>query len=218
MDSTWRKNYFRYKSYFLNMISQYRERSDWKAYLEILLSLATISVFSIFALKPTVLTIAKLIKDIDEKKQTIQKMDNKIQNLSKAQLIYDQERSNIALLEDSALPKSVSADVFARQMEGLSTKENVQLLTVSIDKALILGSSVPEVSSVLSEGAAGANFTIVVNADVDQYTLLANFLDGFSNLRRPLYVDKIEYKSELSQDKKNKNLTLYLTGQLPYLP
>ena len=81
MNQSWRREYLRYKSYFLNVMGRYKERADVKVYLEILLSLATISVFAIFALRPTILTIAGLLKEIETKKETLAKMDEKISNL-----------------------------------------------------------------------------------------------------------------------------------------
>jgi hypothetical protein len=225
MDTSWRKNYFRYKSFFLNMLSQYKERSDWKAYLEILLSLATISIFSIFALKPTIITIAGLIKQIDEKKQTLQRMDSKIQNLSKAQLLYDQERGNITLLQDTVIPESAKADIFARQMEGLSTKHGARISTFNLGKATILGATnmnndtaSPTQEGTLPEGAAAINFSISVNSAIDQYSLLTAFMQDFTNLRRPPKIDTVEIKSGLSQDRKSNEILLTISGKLPYLP
>ena len=91
----WKKNYVRYRSYFLDIAGRYKERTDIRVYLEILLSLTTISIFSIFALRPTLLTIGGLIKDIEAKKATLVKMDEKMKNLSQAQNLYDQEREKI---------------------------------------------------------------------------------------------------------------------------
>src|SRR3989304_7020767 len=135
MDTGWRKNYLRYKSFFLNILTQYRERSDWKAYLEILLSLTTVSIFSIFALRPTILTIAELIRQIEEKKDTVSQMDAKIQNLSKAQTLYDRQRPNIIPLTETAIPKNSNSDIFARQIEGLSSSNQVGISLLSLGKA-----------------------------------------------------------------------------------
>src|SRR3972149_11044320 len=99
MNPGWRNNYLRYKSYFLNVVGSYRERADIRVYLEILLSLVTVSIFSIFALRPTLLTIAHLTREIQSKQQTLKTMEDKIGNLGQAQSLYDRERAKIALLE-----------------------------------------------------------------------------------------------------------------------
>ncbi|MCK4588646.1 hypothetical protein KAT60_02400, partial [Candidatus Woesebacteria bacterium] len=84
----WRRGYLRYKSYFLNVIVVYKRRKDLRMFLEITLSLVTISFFAVFALKPTLLTIAELTKEIKTKEETVAKMDEKIQNLERGQQIY----------------------------------------------------------------------------------------------------------------------------------
>ncbi len=76
----WRKDYLRYRSYFLNVLNLYKRKEDLRMFLEIMLSLSAISFFSIFALRPTFLTIATLLKEINAKKGTIITMDTKIKN------------------------------------------------------------------------------------------------------------------------------------------
>lgn len=215
MEANWRNNYLRYKSFFLNMFSQYQERSDWRAYLEILLSLATISMFSVFALKPTVLTIADLIKEIDEKKQTVQRMDDKIQNLSKAQIVYDQWRGNIATLKETAIPKSANSDIFARQIEGLSTKYQVGLPYFSLDKSSMFGTA-PALPPTTDSNTAG--FAVTISGEIDQYSSISQFLLDFENLRQPPSIDRVELRTEENRDTLTKIINLLITGQLHYLP
>lgn len=227
MEGNWRRNYLRYKSFFLNMLSQYGERNSWKTYLEILLSLGTISVFSIFALKPTVLTIAELIKQIDEKRSTIQKMDNKIQNLSKAQIIYDGERGNINLLEQTAVPKTVNPEVFARQIEGLSVKHNVEILTINLGEGLIRKS--PNSSKLIFDniddkntnpttgGHTEVDFSVSMKSNIEAYQLLNTLLTDFANLRQPPKIERVDFKKEITKEQETTELTLTIKGNLEYL-
>ena len=136
MNPSWRKNYLRYKTYFLNVVARYKEREDVKVYLEILLSLLTISVFAVFALRPTLITIAQLIKDIQGKKETVAKMDEKIGKINKAKVLYDSEKERIALL-DTAIPAKPQAEVFIRQIEGLVGKDNTLLDSFQTGKVVL---------------------------------------------------------------------------------
>ena len=228
MEKGWRKNYLRYKTFFLNMLTQYRERSDWKAYIEILLSLATVSIFSVFALRPTLVTIAGLVKEIDEKKVTVNTMDAKIQNLSKAQTIFDQEGGRIQLLENFAIPKRENSDVFARQIENLSNKHQVALSTFSLGEGVILGkqanTSSPkedkENSNPMPEGASQITFSISAQVGIDQYPALVGFLSDFENLRRPQKLDEVKIslqKEETQEQTSEIKLVLTISGKLPYL-
>ena len=103
----WRGQYLRYRDFFLNIWSVYRRRKDVMAFLEILFSLSTISIFSLLALRPTLLTIAQLVKDNQAKEASIAKMDDKIKNLGIAQGILSRDAANINLVE-SAVPTAAS--------------------------------------------------------------------------------------------------------------
>lgn len=228
MEANWRKNYLRYKSFFLNMLSQYKQRNDWKAYLEILLSLGTISVFSIFALRPTVLTIAGLIKQIDEKEATLEKMDNKIQNLSKAQILYDGERGNINLLEQTTVPKSVNSEVFARQIEGLSAKHLVTVSSFTLSEGVVFESNTSRdtqsdnVTNVATgespEGVVDVNFSLSMKTNIEAYQLLIAFLSDLADLRQPPKINRVDFTKEKNKDQETNELTLTVKGNLYYLP
>ena len=225
MDAGWRRNYLRYKSFFLNMLTQYRERSDWKAYLEILLSLSTISVFSIFALRPTILTIAELIQQIEEKKQTVAKMDSKIQNLGRAQTLYDRQRPNISLLTESTIPKNPKSDVLARQIEGLSAKHQTPVSTFSFGEAVILGESTPvviqnedgEVVESDFSDSAQQHFTLNSVLGIDSYPSALNFLRDFENMRTPPKIDTAELSVKEDPRNRAKELVLVVDGELIYM-
>ena len=196
---------------------RYKERDDLKAYLEILLSLVTISVFAVFAFRPTLLTIAGLIKDIDTKEETLVKMNNKIQNMSKAQNLYDQQRKNILLLS-TAIPTNPNVDIFARQMEGLSGKR-VLPIQFSLDETTILGvqskDDTKEVENVFPELAESVSFSVNTSTSIDQYLSLSGFLKDLENLRRPVKIDSLTFSS--NKNNEQKTLTLIVQGQFPYL-
>lgn len=218
MHPIWRKNYLRYKSYFLDVVGRYKERADIKAYLEILLSLASISVFSIFALRPTLLTIAELTREIGSKRKVLATMNEKIQNLNAAQTLYDRQRDKIHFL-DTTIPNISKADEFARQVEGLASKHQVSILDISTGRGSILGQSTqaqdPGDLSPFPEGANALSFSFRVSASIDQYFSLASFLSDFERLRRPAKVNSL--KIVLSTEKEEKRLILLIEGKFPYL-
>lgn len=226
MDTGWRRNYLRYKSFFLNMMTQYKERSDWKVYLEILLSLVTVSIFSVFALRPTILTIAELIKQIEEKKSTVAQMDKKIQDLGKAQTLVDRESANIFLLTETVIPKTPNSDIFSRQLEALSSKHQVPITNFRLGEAVIKGVSkettesedeTNEESIELENEFNKMEFSINTPISVEQYESLLSFLRDFENLRMPSKIDTLEVSVSNEEDVANRNLILILEGELPYL-
>jgi hypothetical protein len=220
MNSDWRKDYIRYKSYFSHVVSQYKSRADLKAYLEMFLSLVTISVFTIFALRPTLLTIAQLVKDIETKKETVTRMDKKIATLSQARSQFDQEQVKIAVLE-SAIPKSGQPDIFSRQVEGLVGSHQLATISFTVGKSTILQTGpkaeAPPETTPLPEGAEGMSFTLNTEADLADFSKLSAFLADFEKLRMPLVLEEIQITSGQALDAQGAKLLLFIRGEAPYI-
>lgn len=224
MNPSWRKNYLRYKSYFLNVAGRYRERADIKVYLEILLSLATVTIFSIFALRPTLLTIAELIREIDTKSETITEIDAKIDDLNKAQRLKDQQQANIALLK-IAIPQEPSPDIFARQVEVLTQKHQAPLSSFSLGKSLVLGEGAPKPSTAGgnengSQSKIQSNelsFSVQTRVSITEYAKAASLLGEIERLRRPVGISSFTFSSAENKEEGEKELIFTVTGYLPYL-
>lgn len=216
MNPGWREQYLRYKAYLLNTAAQYRQRRDIRAYLEILLSLATVSIFSIFALRPTLITIAELLKDIESKEKTIATMDTKIENLANAKSLYQSQGRNIALL-NSSIPNGASPETLVRQLEGITARYSVNVRSASVGNAPLSGAGNNSDSSnsnndEFPEGSNVLSFSVNVDGD---YQLLADFLEGLENLRRPVKIDRIIFASRDGQE--GNTLTLTVTSRTPYI-
>lgn len=212
----WRKNYYRYKGYFLNIYEVYKRRPDLKVFLELLLTLATISFFLVFALRPTVLAIVELTRDIRAKEETISKMDTKIQNLQTAQRNYVAQNANLELLE-TAIPNNPQPDLAVRQLEGLANNSGVAILGLNMGEAVLVGTlsdrqkKANDLES-LPQDAAGVAFSISVTGP---YPSLQNFLSNLNNMRRPAKIDSLNINS--SQIAGGAVLVIIVNGRLPYI-
>ena len=200
----WRKDYLRYRSYYLNILNLYKKREDLRMFLEIILSLSTISFFSIFALRPTFLTIAVLLKEINTKKETIIKMDTKIRNLQTAQNILSQESLRIPILELS-IPQSPQPQNFVHQIEGIASSTEVEVLGIRVDETSLKG-DVP----VNDQEMVG--FSV---STAGSFQNLFSFLKNLENLRSPVKIDVLGIS--LAKKEQGNILTLVVTGKVPYL-
>lgn len=213
----WRREYLRYRSFFLNIVNVYKQKRDVRMFLEILLSLATVSIFGLFALKPTVLTVTELIKSNRAKQETLNKLDAKIDNLQAAQVAYEGEGARINLV-DTSVPKDPTPESFVRQIEGLSSKNAVGLLGVSLAGVRLAGpeDKVKRTSSELEplpEGAKGLAFNLSVAGD---FAGLSSFLTDLENLRRPIKIDSSSITSAETEEGA-RMLVLAVAGRTPYL-
>lgn len=211
----WRKEYIRYKEYFLNVLNIYKQKEDLRMFLEILLSLATVSFFGAFALRPTLITIAALLTEINSKEEIVAKLDTKIQNLSLATSLMESETARLPLIED-AVPVSASPETFVRQFEGLAAKNGINLLGVSLGQATLLGEvkKAPPEEGVtpLPEDALGISFSISLSGN---YPELLGFLTDLEKLRRPLAIDTTGITT--TQRDEGKVLVILVSGRAPYI-
>lgn len=214
MAVSWREGYVRYRQYFLNIALFYKKRQDVQMFLEILLSLGAIAIFLLGALRPTFLTIAKLLTDIKQKEQTLVIMDQKIGNLNKAKSTYNQEVSKIPLL-DSAIPDKSRPVEYVRQLEGVSQKNGISVARIAVGEVPILGESASATSSAespLPPPVAANNFKISIDVE-GSYTSLVSFLKDIENLRRPLILNEVFFVLVPQENQ----ILLTVNGLVPYL-
>lgn len=210
----WRKDYLRYKTYFLDIYNVYKQRKDLKMFLELLLTLATVSFFAAFALKPAILTIIDLVREIKKKEETVSKMDTKIQNLQQAQILFTQETARINLLE-TTVPEKPEPDNFVRQIEGLTASHPITLLGVSINEITLLGEEkIKRKTDELEELPGNAGKLSPSLSITGTYQGVLSFLSDLENMRRPIKIDTI---SILSSGVEGQNLVLAVSGRTPYL-
>jgi hypothetical protein len=212
----WRKEYGRYREFFLNIVRLYKRNQDLRMFLEVLLSLVTISFFTFFALRPTLITITVLYKDIQTKEALVAQLDTKIQNIAAAQAIFTAEAQRIPLTNNS-VPDLASPETFVRQIEGLAITNSVNLLGVSVGQVTLVGAEKKTPTSAtdiipLPEGAKSLTFSISVNGD---YPQLSRFLSELENLRRPIKIDNSGLSS--AQTEEGSQLVLLVSGRAPYL-
>jgi len=216
MQENWRSGYFRYKDLFLNIYQLYKKRQDVRMFTELILTLVTSGVFLVFALKPTILTILDLVKEIKAKEDTVAQMDTKIQNLKKAQGVITQEQNRISILE-SAIPDGPEPVAFSRQIEGIAGLNNTGILGVSLSQMTIVGEASTSKSSknkdVFPEGAQPLTFSVGFSGNFES---LLNLVSSAESTRRPMKIDSLIITRPKSKDGNTDILGLAITGRVPY--
>ena len=215
MALSWKKDYLRYKELYLKLLIVYKKRNDVRMFLEVLLSLITITFFSIFALKPTLLTISQLIKDNREKEETINKMEQKIKNIATAQNIYNQNIEKISLIEQ-AVPNTPTPENLLRQIEGIAYTNSVTVIGSSVNEVVLIGeekkkNNKNEIKN-LPENVSTITFSVNLTGP---YLSLYSFLFDLENSRRPLIINSININS--SKKENESIIVMLITGQTPYI-
>lgn len=198
-----RRNYRRYQRYFVDLQALYQKR-EIKLYTGLILSLLTVAFFGLFALRPTLTTIAGLVGDLQDKKTINQKLQEKINNLSRAQTNYSQTVNSLGLL-DQALPSNPSVSQIAYQIEILAQKSNLVVRSINFESVNMKGESPKQKNEV--------SFDFTLNGD---FQSLKIFLGSLENLRRIITINS--FSLSRSKNTETQTMTLNVLGKAYFLP
>lgn len=194
----WRGQYIRYRSFFLNIFELYQKKAELRAFLEVILSISSITVFILFALKPTVLTIISLNKEINEKKVILSGLDLKVRNLETAVEILNQ---NVNVLSDieTAVSTPPSPDIISKQIQGLSAKNSVTLLGLSVGQVTIAGKDTLKTKKTSDLKPIGAGEMPISISIKGNYQSISAFLKDLENLRVIVKIDSLGINSSTTE-------------------
>ena len=181
-----------YRRYYHNVLAYYR-RPAVHLYLNAVLSLFAIAFFGWFALRPTAKTITSLIKEIEEYRQINQKLDSKIQSLSRAQAAFLQAKPYFPLL-DQALPAAPESAVFLRQIEVLAFQHSVALSALSIDSVVLKTTGADTVNKEKTDSKEGLLKDKTLKFSVScqgNYQNVKAFLNELERLIRFVHLSKV---------------------------
>lgn len=212
-----------YRKYLFQIMQLYRNRADVRAFLEILLSLFTVAIFGVFAIKPTVVTIGGLITEIRSKTQISQQLDQKIQALAAAQQIYEQEKAKIALLE-TAIPTSPALEDYVKQAELLAIDHQVSIEIVSVKNVPLIGEAVLSETTVVPESEEDTVEPFPPNGQAIEATLavsgayqdLLAYLKDIEEARRASLMDSVSFNSVATTA--DEVLIMTMQKRFAYLP
>lgn len=222
MATIWQQNYQLYRRYIRNLALMYQKRQDVRAFVELLLSLSAISIFGIFAIRPTAVTILELNNQITGERETVRLLDAKIVALAEAQEVFDRNNTNLPLV-NNAIPENPTPEGYVRQIEGLANRHSLLVLDMNTKEIPILGVK-SELESEEGETEEDVvdyfpltsqyfEFELTVIGDFAQ---VHSFLGDFERMRRPMFEDIVNIR--LSQGELPGELALSVTGRLAYLP
>lgn len=181
-------------------------RPEVRAYTMLILSLFTISFFGYFAIRPTLTTITTLRRQIADSRFVDQKLQEKINALSEAQIEYEMIKPDLELIL-TALPKETRFPPFVKSLEKLATESGAKLTDLSFQTVNL---STPEATTAAKEIPIG--FSLTVSGD---YSSLASFVKRLTSYERLATIEKMGLSTKKEGEKEELQLTL--TGQTFYV-
>jgi len=180
----------------LSYLSKQSENKKFIRSIEISGTFILISFFTFFAIKPTLLTISKLVGDIKAKEILVKELKTKINDVIISQDLFSQVQEKYALVE-SSLPINPRFYQAASQIVGLTEKNQIYMdkINYSISDSNYYSTSISTSSSFLSASS-----------------LLSEFLQN----RRLFQINQISFS--LEKDVSNKTIDINLPLKIYYWP
>lgn len=201
----------RYRKYLQLLRSAWRERPQYQAYLNLMLTLATISVFALFAIRPTLLVILELTRQIRAQTEVRDKLDKKLVSLSQAQQKWNEVQQDLSIISQ-ALPDTPLPEQWGRQIEVLAAQDNISLINLSAGEVILVGKEKPKTqASKLPLGVR--TFSVSLNSEGGPESAFS-FLSNLSQMRRPVLFQTITLSGR--PPAQAITLRLAITGALPY--
>jgi Tfp pilus assembly protein PilO len=176
-----------HRRHFVGIKGLYQKKQI-RVYTSITLSVLTITFFSFFAIRPTLMTISGLLKETEDKKEVVTQIDRKISSLTQAQTNYNRIKPKIYLVEQS-LPQEPALSALIKQIEFLAQSSSVNLDAFKVDKTNLQG-------ELEKRESQEVGFSVALSGD---YQNLKKFLNSLDTLRRVMLVKGFAFKSETEE-------------------
>lgn len=196
----------RHLSRYYTVIEPLFTKPEFKAYTMIVLSLFTLSFFGYFAIRPTLSTITNLTKQIKDETLVDQKLQEKINALSEAQVEYEMIKPDLGVVSN-ALPGEANFPPFIKSLERLATESGTTMTQLSFRN---INLSPPEATTSAKEVPVG--FTLTVSGE---YPNLSDFIKRLATLERLTAIEKVGLSTKKEKDMMVLQMTL--TGQAFYV-
>lgn len=119
-----------------NQIRESLRKEKTQSYLMLILSLFTISFFSFFVIKPTLVKITELKHEVDENKKIDERLSKKINQLIAVQSEYEMISSFIPKIKE-ALPDNPQYIQTLKDLEGLRSINNTNIAAIEVGEVSI---------------------------------------------------------------------------------
>jgi len=180
----------------ISYLSKQRENNKFVKSIEISATFILISFFTFFAIKPTLLTISRLVGDIKAKEILVKQLKAKINDVIISQDLFSQVQEKYALIE-SSLPTSPRFYQSATQIVGLTEKNQIYLNKISYSPA-------------------DSNYYSTNISTSSSYLSASSLLSELLQNRRLFQIDQVSFS--LEKDNANKMININLPLKIYYWP
>lgn len=176
------------KNKYFELLPDLKKEKTQK-YSSIIFSLISLSFFGIFAINPTLSTIAKLKKELSDTRFVDEQLAEKISNLSSLQEKYSIIERDIPIVL-AAIPKNPQVPLLIGQMQTVAKDADVKIISLQSFEV-----DIPDSSNNQKKYSA-FSFSIIVQGN---YENLNNFISTLSGMERVISLDTLSITRQGNQ-------------------
>jgi len=189
------------------VLNQFYSNPVAKASTELFLTVGLVLFLGVFAIKPTLITMSDLLKEIDTKKELDASLTKKIAALQTAQNQYLTIESDLSILEE-AIPEQPEIIFATKIIEKVAADSKVVINSLSI--ADLPDDSEPGLPFTQKTKQA-LDISIRISGD---YPSIREFVENLRNSRKSFVVESVVFS--LEEDRGSKKLSASITIGTPY--
>jgi Tfp pilus assembly protein PilO len=186
LNRNYKMEYGRYRHYFHRLWIFY-QRPSARVSTALILTLFTIIFFAAFAIRPTLITVAELLRKISDQQQVLESLKNKSAALASAQQEYVAAQDSIAKL-NLAVPQQEDLPDLIKQVESVASAHQVPMDSATFGEVVFKSTPPPG-------GQQTRDLTIVLTTD---YATLTQYLQDLIRLPRLVSVKSLSFSTPSS--------------------
>lgn len=162
-------------------VAPYLRNKNTKAITSIVLTLFTLTIFGLFAINPTLSTIANLQKQLEDSRFVDENLSRKITNLSMLQRRFNQLQGDLPVVY-SAVPENPNVPTLMSQVYLIALEENVSINNLQTQEV--------ELSKTTDAPNKYSSYIFNVSAS-GEYNNLLSFVNSLNRFERIVSIDTI---------------------------
>lgn len=171
--------------------------------LELFLSICAIVFFAAFAIRPTLLTMSDLIKEIEDKRTLDTQLRQKITALGAAQTDFLAVESRVGVL-DEALPRGVNMTYTLKVIEKIASDQGLAISNMTV---LEIPQDPPEDATISQLERQSMSIQVTV---AGQYQGIREFAEQLRNSRRSFVIERITFSTQDSRGQRTLEATMLI--------
>lgn len=189
------------------MLNHFYANPVAKASMELFLTVGLVLFLGSFAIRPTIVTMSDLIKEIETKTKLDTSLTKKLAALQTAQTQYLIIQEQIPIL-DSAIPEQPEIILSTKLIEKIAADSKVVIKNLSVNE---LPDDTKDTVEFSQKSKQNLGITLNITGD---YIAIREFSETLRSSRKSLIVESIVFS--LEEDRGNKKLSANFTIAAPY--